>query len=188
MYPETDIRPIMITKDMRDNALNNAPNVESERKYLGSLIKNEALVDQLILSPRLHLFKAIVKQSTADPEFVANVLIQRFTELRRNGINVDSIKDETVTGIFVMYAEEKITKQAVEEALKIMSKENGSIEALLSRSSLLRIKGNELRALVETIKKTNKNMGADGLRNSIMSKYRLTVDGSELNKLLAKTK
>ena len=188
MYPETDIRPVLITDNMREDAQNSAPSVEKERKYLKSLIKNDTLVEQLILSTRLQLFKNVVKQSSADPEFVANVIIQRFTELRRSGINVDLIADDTIVNVFAMYAQGKITKQAVEEAFKIISRENGDIEKLLVKSSLLRIKGNDLKALVDSAKKAKKDISVDELRNNIMSKYRLNVDGSELNTLLIKKK
>jgi glutamyl-tRNA(Gln) amidotransferase subunit E len=188
MYPETDVKPILVTDEMKKSAVNNAPNVESERKYIKSLIKNDVLAEQLILSPRLQLFKIITERSKADPEFVANVLIQKLTELRRNGVNVDIIKDETMIDIFKFYATEKITKQAVEETLKLASKDNSSIESLLSKFSLLRIKGKELKAIVEGVKKSSKDIKTDDLRNSVMTKYRLNVDGSELNKILVKKK
>lgn len=185
MYPETDVKPILVTDSMLADARANAPDAEKERRYLKSVIKNGALVEQLILSPRLQLFKAITSKSKADPEFVANVLIQKLTELRRGGFNVDAINDEALTDVFDYYANEKITKQAVEETIKLISKESTSLDILLKRSSLLRIKGKELRDLVENARKAKKDVKVDELRNMIMSKYRLNVDGSELNKLIS---
>ncbi len=185
MYPETDVRPILISKDMRDLAEDNAPNVEKERKYLSSLIKNGALVEQLMLSPRLQLFKIIKEKSRADPEFIANVLIQRLTELRRNGVDIDAISDDSIIEAFRLYAQEKITKQAVDEALRLASKGgDAGLEKMLSKASLLRIRGAALKSLVDSARKESSKMSADELRNRIMSKYRMNVDGSELNALL----
>ncbi len=188
MYPETDVRPILVTDDMKRDALDNSPNVDRERKYLKSVVKNDAIAEQLMLSPKLQLFKVISERSKADPEFVANVLVQRLTELRRSGINVDSIKDETLIEIFGFYAQGKITKQAVDEILRLASKDSTNLEMLLTKSSLMRITGKELVALVEKVKKENKGINADGLRSMIMSKYRLNVDGSELNSIISKKK
>jgi glutamyl-tRNA(Gln) amidotransferase subunit E len=186
MYPETDVKPVTITVEMLTEAQKNAPNAEKERKHLKSIIKNDVLVEQLILSPRLQLFKTVTQKSKADPEFVANVLIQKLTEMRRNGINVENIKDETLVDIFQYYADGKITKQAVDEALKLVSKDNTSLDLLLQKASLLRIKGKELKSLVDNARKEKKDIPADELRNKIMSKYRLNIDGSELNALLTK--
>ncbi|MGD0729602.1 MAG: GAD domain-containing protein, partial [Candidatus Micrarchaeaceae archaeon] len=183
MYPETDVRPTSLTSEMRSNAEKNAPNIEKETKYINSKIKNKILAEQLILSPRFQLFKTIIDRSKADPEFVANVLIQKLTEMRRNGIDIDSIKDESIIEIFNLYAQEKITKQAVEEAIKICSKSNDSIDLILSKNNLLRIKGKELNALIEKTRKESKSPDNE-LRNKLMSKYRLNVDGSELNSVL----
>jgi glutamyl-tRNA(Gln) amidotransferase subunit E len=188
MYPETDVKPIVITDDLRKLAKANAPDVDKTRTYLKSVIKNESLVEQMLLSPRLKLFKIIVEKSKADPEFIANVLIQKLTELKRNGINVDSIKDGSIIEIFGLYANEKITKQAVDEILKIASKDPDNLQSSISKLSLFRIKGTALTELVEKVRKENPGVTNDQLRDKMMSRYRLNVDGAELNRLLEKKK
>ncbi len=186
MYPETDVRPVLITEGMKRSALERAPDADRERRSIKSIVKNDAIAEQLILSPRLQLFKMIVEKSGADPEFVANVLIQKLTELRRSGINVEMIKDDSIIEIFNLYAKEMITKQAVDEALKLASKGSGGMEQSLSNLSLLRIKGKELKKLVDRVKAESGKISSDELRNRIMSRYRLNVDGGELNRLLSK--
>ncbi|HIH50561.1 MAG: Glu-tRNA(Gln) amidotransferase subunit GatE [Candidatus Micrarchaeaceae archaeon] len=184
MYPETDIRPIFITKEMRAAAAEAEPNIEKERKYLKSKVKADAVVGQLMLSPRLPLFKAIVEKTKADPEFVATVLLQKMTELRRSGVDVDSIDEGRIIEVFRYYADAKITKQAVQEVLALIPKENGELGAMLLKRGLLRLKGADLKLLVENYTKENKGISKDDLRARIMAKYRLSVDGSELNSLL----
>ncbi|MGI0133505.1 MAG: Glu-tRNA(Gln) amidotransferase subunit GatE, partial [Candidatus Micrarchaeaceae archaeon] len=103
MYPETDARPILITEDMLVQAERAAPNLDREREYLSSLIKNKALAEQLIMSPRLQFFKRTVEETGADPEFIANVVVQKLTELRRSGVDVDMILDEGMAAAFKAY-------------------------------------------------------------------------------------
>jgi len=186
MYPETDIRPVLVTDDMRKTAMKLAPDIEKESKYLNSKIRSNLIVEQLITSPKLQLFKSITEEMMIDPEFVANILTQKFTELRRNGINVDSIPDSRILEAFRFYADGKITKQGMDELLKCMSKEDSSIAELLVKAKLMRIKGKDLEDLIASERKGRTGMGIDELRNAIMAKYRLNVDGSELNSLLSK--
>jgi Glu-tRNA(Gln) amidotransferase subunit E-like FAD-binding protein len=172
---------------MLDEARKNAPSVEKEAKYIGTLIKNRSMADQLIKSPRLQVFKAIVERTKADPEFVVNILLQKMTELRRAGYEVDKISEGSLLELFEAYKDERITKNAVEEVIKAMAKGGKQANVIIKELALTRIKGVELKALVgrERLLK----LGAaskDELRNSIMSKYRLNVDGAELNGLLGK--
>ena len=60
----------------------------------------DALAAQLIISPRLNLFKQVTKDANADPEFAANIITQRFVELRRNGIDVNAIPEDVIIEIF----------------------------------------------------------------------------------------
>lgn len=188
MYPETDVKPIFVTNELREIATESAPNVEKERSYIRSIVKNESIAEQLILSPRLRLFKSVVERSKADPEFVANILIQKLTELRRQGVDVDSVSDESMVYIFELYVKEKLTKQAVEEAIRIASKSGNEIDDMLKKASIIRIKGKELERLVERERKENSGIGVNEMRNRIMAKHRLNIDGGELNVLLQKNR
>ena len=118
MYPETDTRPILVTKEMLALAEGSAPDLEGERKGLGDAVGNEALAAQLLLSPRLKLFKLIIQESGADPEFVANILMQKFTELKREGFDCDAIDEENIVELFEAYHRGEITKQAMDPLLR----------------------------------------------------------------------
>jgi glutamyl-tRNA(Gln) amidotransferase subunit E len=184
MYPETDARPISVDRRMIEAAEKNAPDIKKETEYLKSKVKNSALAEQLIKSPKLGLFKSIVDRTRADPEFVANMLIQKFTELRRNGVDADSISEERLYELFGAYGNNEITKQAVEEVLKALAKADRPVEKVIKELSLGRIKGKELKVIVGKERLLGKLTNVSELRNRIMSRYRLNVDGSELNELL----
>jgi glutamyl-tRNA(Gln) amidotransferase subunit E len=185
MYPETDVRPIPITDDMTERADKSAPDVGRERSELAKSIGSSGLVEQLIVSPRLPLYKAVAAATNADRNFVANILMQKFTELKRNGFGVDSLSESRVIEIFSLYEKGAITKQAVEELLKALSVKNEDPEKIIESKKLGRIGGDALRELVADAKSTAKDPNnKDELRGAIMSKYRFNVDGAELNSIL----
>jgi glutamyl-tRNA(Gln) amidotransferase subunit E len=185
MYPETDVRPVAVTKDMLSMSERLAPDLERERKSLHAILKNENLEEQLIMSPRLSLFRTIIVKSSAEPEFVANTLLQKFTELRRQGAAVDAVREERLLELFDAYANGMITKQAVGELLMALAKRDESVAKLVNALSLNRITGSTLKTLVD---RTKTEMGStqskDALRERIMAKDRLRIDGSELNALI----
>jgi len=180
MYPETDVKPIRVTMEMIQEAKADAPDIEKEKTALEAKVQNRQLAAQLLLSPKLSLFKDITSATGADPSFVANILIQKFTELRRQGLNVDEIGDERLKEAFKAYADGSVTKQAVEELLKGLSGSDIAVPKLVAKLSLEKITGRELKKLIDSEKGKSK----DEIRRVIMSKYRINVDGSELNSLL----
>ncbi len=187
MYPETDARPILLTKEQIDTAIKSVPNIERERKALLSEIENKGLVDQLLLSPRLQLYKTIIESTKADPNFVANTIMQKFTELKRGGFGVEGIDEQRFVDLFAAYSKKQITKQGVEELLKEMALHKESVADLITVKRLHRITGAELEKLVRDLRnEASDPSNVNEIRNIIMSKNRLNVDGSELNALLAK--
>jgi glutamyl-tRNA(Gln) amidotransferase subunit E len=181
MYPETDTRPILVTKAMLSAAKKAAPDLEKEKGELGSLVKNESVAAQLLLSPRMKLFKLIVQESRAEPELVANILIQKFTELKREGVDCDAIAESKIVALFDSYHRKEITKQAIDPILRELIK-GGSVEAAIAKLKLNRLTGRELREIVSK----QKGKSRDEIVRNIMSKYRLVVDGAELNALVSK--
>ncbi len=187
MYPETDIRPVAVTSEMLALAESLSPDLDKERARLHALIKNAMLEEQLVLSPRLQFFHTVVDKSGVEPDFVANTLLQKFTELRRQGVAVDAISEDRLLELFDSYAKGRIAKQAVGELLAALSKRDKPVAKLTEELSLQRITGGALKALVE---RARKELGGkpskDALRERIMAKDRLRIDGSELNSLLNK--
>ncbi len=182
MYPETDARPITVTKEMLSDAESSAPDIKAEEQRLVVQLKDRSLAWRIMLSPRLQTYKSIA-QSAKDPAFVAHVLLQKLTELRRAGFDVESISDERLAELFKAYDDGKITKQAVDEILKILSKKDQDVINIIEQNKLERISGSSLKELVDEARKKTDNK--DQVKKGIMSKHRLNVDGSELNSYLA---
>ncbi len=185
MYPETDIIPIPITKEMMKKAKESAPDIDRERKALVHSI-GEKLAEQMLTSPSLGAFKALTQNAKAQPEFVANILLQKFVELRRNGFDAYSIGAEKVEEIFSLYWKKEITKQGVEELLKLASKDKREISKIVKERALERLSGAALEKVIHEIKSEKKPENADMLRRFVMEKHRLVIDGEELNAVIRK--
>ena len=184
MYPETDIKPIKINQDALASAEKSAPRLDQEISTLSKDLKDAQLANALILSGKLPLYKAVAGSTSADKRFIASILLQKMTELRRKGYAVDSIHDEDIIAVFKRYDDGTITKQAIEEVIKALSKGSRDIDKVIAEGSLHRISGKALKDLVSSFSKSVQSSGKDDLRDKIMSKYRLVVDGEELNKAL----
>ncbi|MGC8478726.1 MAG: Glu-tRNA(Gln) amidotransferase subunit GatE [Candidatus Micrarchaeia archaeon] len=185
MYPETDLYPVEITEEMKKKAEANAPDFEKELALLEKQAGKEN-AEMLALSSKLPLYKLIV-QSIVNPDckFVSNVLLQKFTELRRNGFDVDSISDEKIVQVFSEYSKGHVTKQGVEELLKRLSKDsNAEVEDLIKSKELERISGKQLEEAVKKIIAESHLSSSNEAIGAVMSRMRLNVDGNELNELL----
>ncbi len=184
MYPETDASPIGITADMLKEAEANSPDMEKTRSRLKNEVKSDLIVEQLLVSPRLQLYNEITSASKADKAFVANTLLQKFTELRRSNFNADAISSRRLIEVFDTYESGKITKNAVEELLKSLSSKDAQVAMLIKQHDLAKLAGSALKKLVDETTKTSGNINKAEVIRLIMSKHRLNVDGEELNEML----
>lgn len=184
MYPETDIKPIKITPNALASAEKSAPRLDQEVSALSKDLKDAQLANTLILSGKLPLYKAIAGGTSVDRRFIASVLLQKMTELRRKGYAVDLIRDEDIIAVFQRYDGGTVTKQAIEEVIKALSEGHTDIDKIIADGSLRRISGKALKDLVSSFSKTVQSSSKDDLRNRIMAKYRLVIDGEELNRII----
>ena len=184
MYPETDLKPIYLTNDLLEKCKKIAPNIEKEQNMLKQQLKNKDLREQIILSLRYPLYKLILSTLNIDPEIVANMLLQKFTELKRNGYAVEKISDQKIIEIFQLYAESKITKQGIEELLKEVSKTDLSINDIIAARSLLKLTRQEIEVIIKQIMHDINTKDKAKIIPAIMSKYKQNIDGNDLNEVL----
>ena len=177
MYPETDARPIQITKALLDKADLSKPQLEKEFSALKKQLGSEKLASEMIMSPRLQLYREILSSTKVEPSTLANVLLQKFTELKRNGYDADSIGTEKLAHVFGAYSSKRITKQAIEELLKRLSSGGEKNVDMLISDGLERFSREKV---ISIIKSEFKSERPEFLKKAIMSKYRLNIDGETL--------
>ncbi len=182
MYPETDVKPIPVDHKHYAEIKKNVPSIEKIKERLLNETGNEQLAEQLIRSPKLQDYFYISEKVKSDYQLIAVILLEKMKELRRLGIDVEKVDDETLVCMFNRYSEGIITKQAFDPILRALPKNCEEVDKIIAEKNLTRISGEELREIVERAFKETKEK--DKLKSKIMSQYRLNIDGEELNEII----
>jgi len=176
MYPETDVRPIRITKELLKLAGKKIEGADERRERLIGLLGAE-LGEQMLRSTKLQLFEEL-RRAGAEPKLAAVMLEQTLTSLRREGLDVEKIPKQAMQDLLALHKKGKITKAAILEILRaIANEEAGDVQKIIAGKNLERISGRKLEQLYA-------QEGAD--MRSFMAKYRLVVEGSEIAGLAKK--
>jgi glutamyl-tRNA(Gln) amidotransferase subunit E len=200
LYPDTDSQAI-INKTEEVIAIKKAL-----PEYPWITIKNyskrykieKRLIKELIFTRNLNLFNDLIKIYPENPTLVITTLLEMTTALRREGKNIENIKDTDFKDIFTLLKKEEIGKEAIENIMILKAespeltidqvKKKLNIESI-SIEDLSKIINEILNNTIELIKK--KEMSAMGpLMGEIMKKVRGKIDGAivskELKNLLSK--
>ncbi|MEM3814814.1 MAG: Glu-tRNA(Gln) amidotransferase subunit GatE [Candidatus Micrarchaeia archaeon] len=185
MYPETDIAPIRITEEMIAESQNFAPFQEIEERVRSLL--NADMAGKIIRSEKLNLFLELVEEGV-NPTVAAVTCEDTIKSLRREGVDVNSLSEEKIKKILILYRDGKITKAAIPEVLKLVAEKKQviaenmeEIEGIISSARLMRISGEKLKEIIEKEEiKSAKEI------QRLMAKYRLNIDPQEAMEIINK--
>jgi glutamyl-tRNA(Gln) amidotransferase subunit E len=194
MYPETDIPPIIISKEELSDAEKSIPKSwddsikELEIKYKINL----QLAEQIFDSKYIGLFENIVKDININPTFVASVLCSSITNLERSGLDSNLLKNEEVFKSFQLLEDGKIAKESVEIVFEnIMAGKSKTIEEAMKNTSIQSVNENDLEKIIEDIVEKNegiiknqKERAIGPLMGIAMKELRGKVSGETINNLL----
>lgn len=194
MYPETDIPPIIVSKNELEMAKKQIPKSwnESISELQNNYKLNLQLAEQIFDSDYLELFESICENKKNSPTFVASVLSSTITNLQRRGLNPQFLKDSEIKTAFQFLAEERISKESIEIIFEsIMSEKSKSVEEVIEKLSLGNINQDKLNKMLdEIIQKNSELIEKQGLRSIgpimgiAMKELRGRADGETINKLL----
>ena len=197
MYPETDIPPIIITKEELDEIDKEVPKSwdESIKELQTKYNINPQLSEQIFDSRYIELFETIVEKTESNPTFVASVLCSSITNLERNGLDSNLLKKEDIVKSFELLDQGKITKESIEIIFEsIMSGKSKTIEVALKDSSIESIDESELDRIIKDIMQKNNDLIRNQRERSIgplmgiaMKELRGKVSGEKINNLLMKS-
>ncbi len=159
MYPETDIPPLLITKDIVKKIKSNLP--EPAEKKIGRLIKdynlNKKLAKQLINSDYFLLFESICNESKINPTTVAVFLTETLKALKREGVQVDRVSEKKIAALFVGLGKEKLTKEALSDVFVWLSKNDSkTLSDALDSLGLKMYSIEEINRIVDRVIAENK--------------------------------
>jgi glutamyl-tRNA(Gln) amidotransferase subunit E len=194
MYPETDIPPSQITRELLDKVRSSLP--EPAEKKRQRLMKeyglNEKLAKQVIDSEYGTLFEVIVKESGVAATTVAAFLTETVKALKRDGIAVEKVSDEQLRDIFNGVGSGLLAKEAVPDVFTWLSQhEDKSLQDALDSLGLTMLTKPEIENLIErvitenrqTVQKTgNKAFGL--IMGLVMKEARGKADPAVVSQLL----
>ena len=196
MYPETDIPPIIITKEELSEAEKNIPKSwddsikEIETKYK----INPQLAEQIFDSRYIGLFENIIKKINTNPTFVASILCSSITNLERSGLDSNLLKNEEISKLFQLLEKGEISKESIEIILEnIMSGKSKTVKEAIENTSIESISGIDLEKIIEEIVEKNesiiknqKERAIGPLMGIVMKELRGKASGEMINSLLLK--
>jgi len=169
MYPETDVRPVKITGELLKK-ISKPESFEEKVERFKQLGLGKDLAEKTARSPASAFFEKLAKKTGA--VLAAVTLLETVKSLNRDGFTPTQKQIEQVLELF---QEKKLTKAAIPEALKQMSKGKDF-------SPLKRITGQELKKLVEKYLATS--VDKQSAFSAIMRDHRMAVDATELKEEL----
>ena len=178
MYPETDVPPIKLEKQMKEIK---APSFKEIEEKVYSIL-NKEMAQKIIRSEKLNLFLDLVDFGI-DPTIAAVTLEDSIKAIKREGYDISLLEEEEIKKVLILYKEEKITKAAIIEVIKeiiryksinkqtIQELKKDEIYNIAEEHKLIRISGERLKQLINNDKIKN--------LQELMIKYRINVDPKE---------
>ena len=194
MYPETDIPPIIITKKELEDTKKNIP--KSWDESLNELQKkydlNLQLTEQVFDSAYLEIFEKICEKTSIVPTFIASILCSTITNLERNGLNSQLLRNEEIVKTFEFLTKGKIAKESIEIIFEnIMSGKSKTIEDAIKNTAIETVSKEEFEKIIENIIINNKEIiqnqkerAVSPLMGIAMKELRGKVSGEMVNSLL----
>ncbi|MCV0400905.1 MAG: Glu-tRNA(Gln) amidotransferase subunit GatE [Nitrosopumilus sp.] len=194
MYPETDIPPIIVTKEELSEAEKNIPKSwDDSIKGLETKYKiNSQLAEQIFDSRYIGLFEKIIEEIDSNPTFVASILCSTITNLERSGLDSNLLKNEEIFKLFQLLKEGKIAKESIEIIFEnIMSGKSKTTDEAMKNASIKSVNEEDLEKIIEEIVDKNegiirnqKERAIGPLMGIVMKELRGKASGEIINNIL----
>ena len=195
MYPETDVRPIVITKERLERLARSLPEMPEEKlkRFVEEYGLSKDLALLMINSYRLDLFERIVSEvPEVSPTIVATTLEYTWKSLKREGVPLEQVDETRLLEMFKALGKGLMAKEAIPDVLKAMAENpNASLQEILEKLGLRALSLDEVRALVDRIIEENadvlKERGDRAFKvvmGRVMSVLRGKVDGKLVSEVV----
>ncbi|MFB6245040.1 MAG: Glu-tRNA(Gln) amidotransferase subunit GatE, partial [Candidatus Nanohaloarchaea archaeon] len=188
MYPETDVRPERITEEKVSEIERNLPETLRERERRYSETIGEELASQLVSSPMLSTFEAVVEEHDVDERTAATVFTNILPQLESEGADTDSLSTKDFESVFSALKEGKIEKGDIEPVLELLT-ESEDRSSVIKNFVEQKSGDDEIRESVREVIEDNaemikeQGMRAQGaLMGEVMQK--VNADGGTVSRIL----
>jgi len=194
LYPDTDSKAIFNTSDEIEEIKKNLPIYPWDviKEYSDKYKTEKRLIKKLIFKDKLELFDKLVKVYPDNPSIIITTLLETTTALRRDGKNIENIKDQDYIDLFSKLKKKQIGKEVIEDIL-ILKSESPDLTVLkiINKLNIETISIEDLNRIIRDVINKNikliseKEMRAIGpLMGEIMKKVKGGIDGALVSKEL----
>jgi glutamyl-tRNA(Gln) amidotransferase subunit E len=193
MYVETDIPTISISRKYLEQIENNLPELPSEKRNR-IIVKHglsEDLATQLVKNDKVDDFEKLDAIYNLDSPIIASTLAYTIKELKREGLNVDSLDLKVLKKVFSYINENKIPTASITAVLRSVAKNGYSVREAVKKEGLEKLSNEEVETIIDDIISLNndiimqRGMAAMGpLMGMVMKSLKGKADGKLVNKLL----
>jgi glutamyl-tRNA(Gln) amidotransferase subunit E len=188
MYPETDVPPVEL-----DPTEVETPELLTEKveRYQSEYGLDAGLAEQVAYGRRMTLFEAAI-DSGVDATLAAGTLESTVTELRRDDVPVENLRDEHFLDVLALVEDDELAKEGIVEVLAVLAETSDlSAEEAIEEAGLAGVGEAEVRAAVVEVVERNadqveaEGMGAfSGLMGEAMGALRGKADGGLVSEIL----
>jgi len=194
MYPETDVRPIVLTKEYLDKLRRELPEHPEEtiRRYIENYKLSRKLAEEMLNSPRRMLFEKMVNEINVDPTLIASTLEYTLNMLKREGKNIEKIRENHLKDIFKLIAKNSISKEAVPDILRwIADHPDKTVNEVVKELGLRKMTREEIERIVKikieenmNILKSRKEKAFGIIMGIVMREVKGKADGKTVNEIV----
>jgi len=196
MYPETDVKPVKITKEKIKQIQNSLPEMPDKKheRFIKEYRINKEQTTQILSSGYEDDFEKLVKKYPDLKNVVIRTYLNTFSELENENIDISFITDEMLLDIFSGVSNNKYSKEAIPEILQYLAKNPGdTVQKAIKSCGLEKTDTKEIEELAKKLVKERidfvkqRGLGAVGpLMGIIMKKLRGKADGKVISEILQK--
>ena len=197
LYPDTDSEAIFNSEEEVHEIRKTLPEYPwvTIKQYSKKYKTEERIIKDLIFTGNLKLFNSLIELYPDNPALIFTTLLETTTALRREGKNIENIKDDDFFEIFTLLKKNEISKEAIEEIMSLKVDSPGlSVNQIKKKLKIESISIDNLKKIIDEIVENNlkmikeKEMRAKGpLMGEVMKKVRGKIDGALVSKELETT-
>lgn len=192
MYPETDIPPVVISKELLDSLKEKIP--KSWDEYIDELSKkykiNKVLAEKIFDSEYLNIFEEVAKYNIP-ATFIASILTETIVSLEREGYDPSRLTDDMLVDVFDRLEKGEIAKESIEKIFEILMSKCSSVDEAIKALGIEKIDEEEVEKIIDAIINDNisiiKEKGDRAfsvLMGKAMSILRGKIDGQKVSMLI----
>jgi glutamyl-tRNA(Gln) amidotransferase subunit E len=196
MYPETDVRPVKVTKSLLKRIRKNMPETieNREKRFIKEYELSPDLAYQITRSQNLDLFEQIVTETKVSPTLIAATLENTVISLHRDRVPTENLTDNHFLEMFHSIATKEISTEAIPTILTFFAEQpKSSIKKAIESTGLGMASSSEVEDIIKKIVSERKDFireqgerSVGGLMGVAMKELRGKVDGQIVKNLLEK--